>query len=141
MKEGAGLKPRLYKWIKPGCKAARVHETDENERRYVNRQQMSWRAVDVERLIDEDHAARAIWTLLGRLDLSSFYRGIESSAEEGGRPVLDSTGKHMMESILETKAATILWFYPLSAVQLMLTEIGPRLSGKMIACICWNDLL
>jgi len=30
---------------------------------------------------------------------------------------------------------------PRSAVQLMLTEIGPRLSGKMIACICWNDLL
>jgi hypothetical protein len=37
--------------------------------RYVNRQQMSWRAVDVERLIGEDHAARAIWTLVGRLDL------------------------------------------------------------------------
>jgi hypothetical protein len=26
--------------------------------RQVNRQQMSWRAVDVERLIDEDHPAR-----------------------------------------------------------------------------------
>jgi len=38
--------------------------------RYVNRQQMSWRAVDVERLIGEDHPARAIWTLVGRLDLS-----------------------------------------------------------------------
>jgi transposase len=50
---------------------------------------MSWRAVDVERLIGEDHPARAIWTLLGRLDLSSFYRGIESSIEEGGRPAFD----------------------------------------------------
>ena len=57
--------------------------------RYVNRQQMSWRAVDVERLIGEDHAARAIWTLVGGLDLSSFYRAIESSAEEGGRPAFD----------------------------------------------------
>ena len=57
--------------------------------RYVNRQQMSWRAVDVERLIGEEHTARAIWTLVGRLDLSSFYRGIESSAEEGGRPAFD----------------------------------------------------
>ena len=37
--------------------------------RQVNRQQMSWRAVDVERLIGEDHRARAIWTLVGRLDL------------------------------------------------------------------------
>ena len=53
--------------------------------RFVNRQQMSWRAVDVERLIGEDHPARAIWTLVGRLDLSRFYQGIESSAEEGGR--------------------------------------------------------
>jgi transposase len=57
--------------------------------RVVNRQQMSWRAVDVERLIDEDHPARAIWTLVGRLDLSGFYEGIESSAEEGGRPAFD----------------------------------------------------
>src|SRR5258708_1675084 len=57
--------------------------------RYVNRQQMSWRAVDVERLIGEDHPARAIWTLIGRMDLSRFYQGIESSAEEGGRPAFD----------------------------------------------------
>jgi transposase len=57
--------------------------------RYVNRQQMSWRAVDVERLIGEDHPARAIWTLLGRMDLSRFYQGIENSAEEGGRPAFD----------------------------------------------------
>src|SRR6202521_5296084 len=57
--------------------------------RYVNRQQMSWRAVDVEKLISEDHLARAIWTLLGRLNLSAFYRAIESSTEEGGRPAFD----------------------------------------------------
>jgi transposase len=57
--------------------------------RFVNRQQMSWRVVDVERLIDEDHRARAIWALVGRLDLSRFYENIESSAEEGGRPAID----------------------------------------------------
>src|SRR5712664_1824659 len=34
--------------------------------RHVNRQQPSWHAVDVERLIGEDHPARAIWTLVGR---------------------------------------------------------------------------
>ena len=50
---------------------------------------MSWRAVDVERLIGEDHRARAIWTLVGRLDLSRFYENIESSVEEGGRPAID----------------------------------------------------
>src|SRR5260370_29199111 len=52
--------------------------------RYVNRQQMSWRAVDVERLIGEDHPARAIWALVSRLDLRGFYQSIESSTEEGG---------------------------------------------------------
>jgi len=57
--------------------------------RHVNRQQMSWRAVDVDKLIAEDHRARAIWTLVGRLDLSPFYRAIESSTEEGGRPAFD----------------------------------------------------
>src|SRR5437762_14066830 len=57
--------------------------------RYVNRQQMSWRAVDVERVIGEDHPARAIWTLVGCLDLSSFHQGIESSTDEGGRPAFD----------------------------------------------------
>ncbi len=57
--------------------------------RPINRQQMSWRAVDVERLIGEDHRARAIWTLVGRLDLQQFYDDIESSAEQGGRPAFD----------------------------------------------------
>lgn len=57
--------------------------------RHVNRQQLSWRVIDVERLIGEDHAARAIWALVGRLDLSGFYRTIESCVEEGGRPAFD----------------------------------------------------
>ena len=57
--------------------------------RHVNRQQMSWRAVDVERLIGADHPARGIWGLLGSLDLRPFYEGIESSPEEGGRPAFD----------------------------------------------------
>jgi len=57
--------------------------------RRINREQMCWRAVDVEQLIGEDHAARAIWELVGRLDLSGFYEGIECSEEEGGRPAFD----------------------------------------------------
>jgi transposase len=59
------------------------------EIRPVNRQQMSWRAVDVENLIGEEHRARAIWTLVWRLDLSGYYGTIESSVEEGGRPAFD----------------------------------------------------
>src|SRR5437870_2511969 len=57
--------------------------------RRINREQMLWRAVDVEQLIGEDHAARAIWELVGRLRLDGFYEGIECSAEEGGQPAYD----------------------------------------------------
>jgi hypothetical protein len=61
--------------------------------RHVNHQRMSWRAVDVEHLISEDHPARAIWTLVGRLNLSAFYQAIESSTEEGGHAALDPLEK------------------------------------------------
>lgn len=57
--------------------------------RFVNRQQMSWRAVDVDKLVAEDHPARAIWALVGKLDLRRFYEEIASSADEGGRPAFD----------------------------------------------------
>jgi transposase len=55
----------------------------------VNRQQMVLRAVDVERLIEADHVARAIWALVGRLDLSRFRAAIESVEGEAGRPAFD----------------------------------------------------
>ena len=55
----------------------------------VNRQQMVWRTVDVERLIEEDHPARAIWALLGKLDLSSFHEAIGAVEGVAGRPALD----------------------------------------------------
>jgi hypothetical protein len=46
--------------------------------RHVNRQQMCWHVVDVERLIEDDHPARAIWDLVGRLDLAGFLAPIGS---------------------------------------------------------------
>jgi len=55
----------------------------------VNRRQMILRAVDVERLIELDHAARAIWELVGRLELSGFTAAIESVEGEAGRPAYD----------------------------------------------------
>ena len=55
----------------------------------VTRQQMAWRVVDVEQLIAEDHPARAIWQLVGKLDLSSFYKSIGAVEGEAGRPALD----------------------------------------------------
>ena len=55
----------------------------------VDRQQMILRAVDVEKLIEPDHAARAIWELVGRVDLSGFTAEIESVEGEAGRPAYD----------------------------------------------------
>jgi hypothetical protein len=39
----------------------------------INRRQILLRAVDVEKLIDEDHSARSIWELVGQLDLSLYH--------------------------------------------------------------------
>lgn len=55
----------------------------------VNRQQMVWRTIDVERLIEEDHPARAIWELVGKLDLSGFRQAIGAVEGRAGRPALD----------------------------------------------------
>jgi len=58
--------------------------------RYVNRQQMSWRAIDVERLIGEKPSSAGDLDADRAYDLSHFSQGIESSAEEGGRPAFAS---------------------------------------------------
>jgi transposase len=51
----------------------------------INRSQLMMRAVDVERWVGADHAARAIWDLLGRMDLTKFYEKIRSREGEKGR--------------------------------------------------------
>ncbi len=48
----------------------------------IDRQQILLRTVDVEKLIDEDHSARSVWELVGRLDLGLYHAQIE--AVEGG---------------------------------------------------------
>lgn len=40
------------------------------------------RTVDVEKLVDEDHSARSVWELVGRLDLGRYHAQVE--AVEGG---------------------------------------------------------
>lgn len=50
---------------------------------------MILRTVDVERLIPGDHAARAIWELVGKLDLSRYYEGIRAVEGVAGRTALD----------------------------------------------------
>ncbi|MCX6995508.1 MAG: IS1182 family transposase [Kiritimatiellaeota bacterium] len=55
----------------------------------VNRQQLVFRAVDVELLIEEDHPARAIWAFTGRMDWSGFLASIQAVAGVAGRAAWD----------------------------------------------------
>ena len=55
----AGLAP------KPRCKP-------------VNRAQMTWAAIEVERLVPPEHLVGAIWELVGQLDLSRFWVGTKA---------------------------------------------------------------
>jgi transposase len=55
----------------------------------VNRRQQVLRAIDVERLIEEDHPARSIWQLVGRLDLSLYYAEIGAVEGRAGREHTD----------------------------------------------------
>ena len=67
--------------------------TNTSERRprlvAVNRRQMVMRAVDGESLIEEDHPARSIWELVGRLDLSRYYAEIAAVEGRAGREHTD----------------------------------------------------
>ena len=56
----------------------------------IEREQLCWRVVDVERLIVADHAARAIWEFLGQLDLSGYQKRCERWGQ-AGRPDGDVT--------------------------------------------------
>jgi transposase len=53
----------------------------------IDRQQVVLEMLDIEKLISEDHAARQIWAILGRLDLSRFNGEIKSVEGHAGRNV------------------------------------------------------
>ena len=57
--------------------------------RAVDRCQLTWQMLDVERLIEADHPARAIWELVGRLKLDGFYAPIEAVEGSAGRTPWD----------------------------------------------------
>ena len=51
----------------------------------IDRRQLVLRTVDVEKRIDEDHRARSIWQLIGRLDLGLYHARIEAVEGHAGR--------------------------------------------------------
>jgi transposase len=52
----------------------------------LDRSQLRWAEFDLESLIEENHAARTIWELSGRFDLSRFEEKQKTREGEAGRP-------------------------------------------------------
>ena len=57
--------------------------------RPLNRNQFRMLNLDVERLIPDEHPARAIWDLVGRVDLSPFYEKVKAVEGHAGQPPFD----------------------------------------------------
>ena len=55
----------------------------------IDREQLCWRRVDVERLIGEEHPARAVWEFVGQLDLSGYREEVRAVEGKAGRPGWD----------------------------------------------------
>jgi transposase len=55
----------------------------------VDRSQLTWQMLDVERLIEAEHPARAIWALVGRLNMDGFYAPIAAVEGSAGRTPWD----------------------------------------------------
>src|SRR5919108_1052990 len=86
--------------ILPGCEAVggiegadgsgarAAEESGAAKARYevIDREQLCWRRVDVERLIGEEHAARAVWEFVGQLDLRGYEEEVRAVEGKAGRP-------------------------------------------------------
>ncbi len=84
--------------ILPGCGSAvateaegvgnREPQAEGGKARYeaIDREQLCWRVMDVERLIGEQHPARAIWEFVGQLDLSRYSEEVRAVEGKAGRP-------------------------------------------------------
>ena len=82
----------------PGCEAAvesqteaqakQESETSVGKPRYevIDREQLCWRPIDIERLIGAEHPARAVWEFIGRLDLSPYQEDARAVEGKAGRP-------------------------------------------------------
>ena len=55
----------------------------------INRQQQLLHPIDVERLVEADHPVRAIWELVGRMNLEGYYQSIGAVEGAAGREAFD----------------------------------------------------
>jgi transposase len=68
----------------------------------INRQQLVMRTLDVERLVAADHPVRAIWEMMGQVDLSGFEQNIRAVEGRAG------------QATLEPRLLASLWVYAYS---------------------------
>ncbi len=80
----------------------------------INRSQLVLHTIDVEHLIDQDHSARFIWELVGRLNLSLYHAEIAAVEGRAGR---DHTAPQLLIS---------LWLYAYSQGISSAREIARR---------------
>ena len=57
--------------------------------RQAERAQIAWGRIDLDAMLPEDHAARGIWAVVARLDLSPLYAQIEARDERAGASAID----------------------------------------------------
>jgi transposase len=80
----------------PGCEGAvgseaqakQKSEASVSQPRYevIDREQLCWRPIDIERLIAAEHPARSVWEFIGRLDLSPYQQDARAVEGKAGRP-------------------------------------------------------
>ncbi|MCI0471141.1 MAG: transposase, partial [Candidatus Aminicenantes bacterium] len=70
--------------------------------KHIDREQLLFRTVKIDNLIDDKHPAKAIWEFTGRLDLTPFYENIEAVEGVAGRRATDP------------RLLISLWIYALS---------------------------
>lgn len=72
-----------------GAKTVRRSEGGAPRVREANRAQVELRSFDLDSLLPAAHQARAIWSVLGEVDLGKFYEQIEARGSVAGRPAID----------------------------------------------------
>ena len=84
----------------------------------IDRSQLQWRTLDIDKLIAEDHPARAIWEFVGGLDLSAYRVQVRAVEGVAGR------------SAINPQLLISLWIYAYSQ--------GVN-SGRAISRLCESD--
>jgi transposase len=87
----------------------------------IDRSQSFWGAIDVEKLIEEDHPARGIWAMVTRLDLSPLEEKIKAVEGRAG------------QSSLDPRLLMALWIYGYSEAVSSARELS-RLCGYEPGC-------